>query len=64
MEIIYLFEGEIQSDLMINSMCVLDVDSNPRFRVDFNKFFASIQSGANQAQKIGGAGGSIPQPTN
>ena len=47
MEIIYLFEGEIQADQMINSMCVLDVDSNPRFRVDFNKFFASIQSGAN-----------------
>ena len=45
-------------------MCVLDVESNPRFRVDFNKFFASIQSGANQASKIGPAGGTIPQQTN
>lgn len=38
-------------------MCVLDVDANPRFRVDFNKFYASIQSGANQATKVGGPGG-------
>jgi len=40
MELIYLFEGEIQSDQMLQSMCVLDNDANPRFRVDFNKFFA------------------------
>jgi len=47
MEIIYLFEGEIQSEQLLQSMCVLDNDANPRFRVDFNKFFAGIQSGAN-----------------
>jgi hypothetical protein len=38
-------------------MCVLDNDANPRFRVDFNKFYASIQSGASQATKVGGPTG-------
>jgi len=57
MEIIYLFEGEIQSEQLLQSMCVLDNDANPRFRVDFNKFFAGIQSGANQASRVGGTGG-------
>ena len=60
MELIYLFEGEIQSEQMLQSMCVLDNDANPRFRVDFNKFLASIQSGANQASRVGQTAGQVP----
>lgn len=37
-EIVVLFEGEVESEALLQSMCVFDEASNMRYRTDYNKF--------------------------
>ena len=42
LEIQILIEGEVESEQILQSLCVLDEQANPRFRTDFNKFMAKV----------------------
>lgn len=41
-EIVVLLEGEVESEQFVQSLCVLDEQSNPRYRIDYNKFMAKV----------------------
>jgi hypothetical protein len=43
-EIVVLFEGEVESEAIVQSLCVFDEASNMRYRLDYNKFMARLQS--------------------
>ena len=60
-EIQILIEGEVESEQMVQALCVLDEQANPRYRIDYNKFMAKVtgpaqtQVPAAQAQAQGTA---------
>jgi|TARA_B110001450_G_scaffold239727_1_gene247866 hypothetical protein len=39
-EIKILIEGEVESEQLLQSLCILDEQCNPRYRIDYNKFMA------------------------
>ena len=41
-EIRVLFEGEMESEVIIQSLCVMDEAANPRMKMDFGKYMAKV----------------------
>jgi hypothetical protein len=37
-----LLAGEAESEGFVQSLCIVDEVSNPRYRIDYNKFMAKI----------------------
>ena len=47
-ELVVLLNGEVESEQTVCQMCITDEGSNPRYRIDYNKFMQRIQQAANQ----------------
>jgi hypothetical protein len=47
-EIKILLEGEVESEQILQSMCIIDELANPSYKVDFNKFMLKVQQAAAQ----------------
>ena len=45
-EIQVLIEGEVESEQILQQLCVLDEQANPRYRIDYNKFMAKVTTPA------------------
>ena len=43
-EIVVLFEGEVESEAILQNLCVFDEASNMRYRLDYNKFMQKLAS--------------------
>jgi len=53
-----LLEGEVESEQILQGMCIIDENANPMYKMDFNKFMAKVSHAAAQ----GGIGPGSAQP--
>ena len=54
-EIQVILDGEVETEKIVQSLCIVDEGANPRYKIDFSKFVAKIQA-AGASNIMQGAG--------